>query len=380
VKAVVESLRYARDPYGHLRRLAARFGDVFTLPLVTGPVTILGHPDGARAVFTAPPETFAIWARDQIVPVFGAGSIFVATGEAHRRQRRAVVAALAALEPPLALIEARVAALHGEVDVTRWALDLSFDAIVGALFGEEAPALSAAAREFVDRANDPWLLLPLLVHLPPFRAFARARKTLVDLLDDRIARARLALGDLGPDETRDNLLTLLIAGHETTAHAVAWALHELAHAPAARVRARAEPAYLDAVCEETLRLHPVVVQVTRVLDRPLEACGRTLPAGAAVSPSACLIHRRADVFADPDAFRPERFLERSYTPFEDLPFGGGPSRCPGAGFGKAEMKAILAALLARWDLAPRYRGPVHAVVRGLVMVPDRPLTMRLLPR
>src|SRR5262249_28675515 len=95
VNSLVESLRYARDPYGHPRRLAARSGAVFTLPLVTGPVTILGHPEGARAVFTAPPETFAIWAREQIVPVFGAGSIFVATGEAHRRQRRAVVTALA---------------------------------------------------------------------------------------------------------------------------------------------------------------------------------------------------------------------------------------------------------------------------------------------
>jgi len=300
----------------------------------------------------------------------------VATGEAHRRQRRAVVAALAALAPPRVSVEA----LPRELDVTRWALDVAFDAIVAALFGPEAPALHRAAREFVDRANDPWLILPLLVKLPPFRAFARARASLVELLDARIRAGTVSLGDLGPDETRDNLLTLLIAGHETTAHATAWALHELGQAPAALDRARAEPAFLDAVCEETLRLHPVVVQVTRNLARPLDACGRTLPAGAAVSPSACLIHRRADVFPDPDRFRPERFLDRSYSPFEDLPFGGGPSRCPGAGFGKESMKAMLGALLARRDPTPLYKTPVHAVVRGLVMVPDRPLTMRLAPR
>jgi cytochrome P450 len=379
--ALVESARYARDPYGHLARLAARFGDVFTLPLVTGPVVILGHPDGARAVFTAEPETFGIWARDQIVPVFGAGSIFVATGEAHRRQRRAVVAALAELEPPLELVRARAAALGAGqvVDVTRWALDLSFEAIVGALFGAAGPGLAAACAEFVARANDPWLLLPLLLKLPPFRTFARARADLVGRLDPLIAQGRVTLGDLDAAETRDNLLTLLIAGHETTAHAVAWALHELAHAPRALEPARTDPAYLDAVCEETLRLHPVVVQVTRQLERPLGVGPCTVPAGAAVSPSACLIHRRAQSFADPHAFRPERFLERTYTPFEDLPFGGGPSRCPGAAFGKAQMKAILAALLDRFTPVPTY-GEARAVVRGLVMVPDRPLTMRLAPR
>src|SRR5262249_40371902 len=147
----------------------------------------------------------------------------------------------------------------------------------------------------------------------------------------------------------------------------------LAHAPPTR-------ADLDAICEETLRLHPIVVQVTRELRCPLAVGGRTLPAGAAVSPSACLIHRRPESFPAPQEFRPERFVDRSYTPFEDLPFGGGPSRCPGAAFGKAQMKAILGALLERFRPVPTYRGRAGAVVRGLVMAPDRPLTMRLAPR
>jgi cytochrome P450 len=402
--AVVQSARYAMDPYGHLGRLAARHGDLFTLPLVTGPAVILGHPEGARAVFTAEPEHFDIWAREQIVPVFGAGSIFVATGDAHRRQRRAVVAALHAGGRMAELVEAGAQALRpgAVVDVDELALELSLRVILHALFGDDA--LAPLARSFVELANEPAFLLPLLYPrlqtglLGPWRRFARARADLTAALAARLrdpppgtVAAALAAA-LGKDEALDNLVTLLVAGHETTAHATAWALYclheerptlERLHAelrglpPDAPAEAVTALPYLDAVCEETLRLHPIVVHVTRVLRRPLAACGRTLPAGVAVSPSACLIHRRPDVYPDPHTFRPERFLEKSYSPFESLPFGGGPSRCPGAAFGKTEMKLILFHILRRFRLEPRWRGPVRAVVRGLVMVPDRPLTMRV---
>jgi cytochrome P450 len=136
--------------------------------------------------------------------------------------------------------------------------------------------------------------------------------------------------------------------------------------------------YLDAVCEETLRLHPVVVQVTRVLRKPLSLGGHELPEGVSVSPCAHLIHRREELFPEPEVFRPERFLERRFSPFEHLPFGGGGNRCPGARFAKAEMKLVLFHLLRSWQLAPTYRGEIPPRVRGLVMVPARRISMRVL--
>jgi cytochrome P450 family 110 len=398
---LVQSARYGIDPYRFLQRGARRHGDVFTIPLVTGPVVALGHPEGARAVFTAPPETFAIWAREQLLPVFGAGSLFVVTGEDHRRQRRAIMPALAGIGDMDGGVRAHVDRLRAgqELDVTRMLLDLSLDIILGDLFGDDA-AIRSAARRYAEAAHAPALVLPLvyprlrlLVPRIWFR-FVRARRELLRLLDarpgtGRIGRA-LAEAGLSPVEVRDNLVTLLLAGYETTAMSAAWALYSLTREPDVSARLIAEldgaaPSvagidalpYLDAVCEETLRLHPVVVQVTRTLTRPLTVGGHTLPAGVSVSPSASLVHRRADVYPEPDRFRPERFLERRFTPFENFPFGGGPTRCPGATFGKTEMKLILAHLLRAVRLEPLDPRPVKAIVSGLVMVPDRPLRMRL---
>jgi cytochrome P450 len=177
-------------------------------------------------------------------------------------------------------------------------------------------------------------------------------------------------------ELRDELMTLLVAGHETSATSLAWALEALVRHPAALARLRdevdsGEDAYLEAVLQETLRLRPVVALVLRRLTEPMEIGGRLLPAGVTVAPSIYLLHRRPDVYADPRAFRPERFLERPPGTYTWIPFGGGVRRCLGASFAQFEMKVVLRELVSRLDLrAARSQGE-RRVRRAIIFAPER---------
>jgi cytochrome P450 len=177
-------------------------------------------------------------------------------------------------------------------------------------------------------------------------------------------------------ELRDELMTLLVAGHETTATALAWALEALARHPAALARLRDEiraggDAYLDAVLKETLRLRPVVALVLRRLTEPTEIGGRLLPAGTNVAPCIYLLQRRPDVYPEPRAFRPERFLERPAGTYTWIPFGGGVRRCLGASFAQFEMKVVLREVISRFELRAGTSRPERRVRRAIVFAPSR---------
>jgi cytochrome P450 len=197
--------------------------------------------------------------------------------------------------------------------------------------------------------------------------------TLLDTPDGAIAHSGAAL--------RDQLITMLLAGHETTASSITWALVCLNGAPGARHQlerelgdARAERPverlaslpYLQAVCLETLRLWPVIPVVSRELQRPFELRDRVLPAGVFVTPCAYLAHRRAESFADPAAFRPERFVERRYSPYVYFPFGGGVRRCIGMSFALLEMQIVLGLLVGAFRFAAV--GSVRPVRRAVTIV------------
>jgi cytochrome P450 family 110 len=171
---------------------------------------------------------------------------------------------------------------------------------------------------------------------------------------------------LSDDEIRDELFTVLLSGHETTAVALSWALYELGRHPAVLDRLRAEldalganpdpdlivqQPYLGAVCDETLRLHPVLTEIGRVTRAPAQLLGHTVPGGTGVAVSISAIHQDPSIYPQPDRFRPERFIERSYSPFEFLPFGGGHRRCPGAHLSDCEMRIALATIVTRWEFA-----------------------------
>ena len=176
-------------------------------------------------------------------------------------------------------------------------------------------------------------------------------------------------------ELRDELMTLLVAGHETTATGLSWAIELLARHPAEFDRLQADVAggdgaYMDAVIKETLRLRPVISLVLRKLMEPMEIGGRMLPAGVTVAPSIYLVHRRPDIYPEPQRFRPERFLERPAGTYTWIPFGGGVRRCLGAAFAEFEMSVVLRELVTRRRLRP-VGEPEHSVRSTITNVPNR---------
>ena len=180
---------------------------------------------------------------------------------------------------------------------------------------------------------------------------------------------------MSDQELRDELMTLLVAGHETTATGLSWAVELLARHPAELDRLETEVAtggdtYLDAVIKETLRLRPVIALVLRKLVEPMEIGGRLLPAGVSVAPSIYLVHRRPDVYPEPERFRPERFIEQPAGTYTWIPFGGGVRRCLGAAFAEFEMAIVLRELVARRRLRP-VGEPEHSVRSTITNVPDR---------
>ena len=194
---------------------------------------------------------------------------------------------------------------------------------------------------------------------------------------------------LSEEELRDELMTLLIAGHETTASALTWAFYWLDRSPEVREKLLAELAsvggdtsaiaklpYLTAVCSETLRIYPIAISAfIRTVRAPLEITGYQLPVGAVVIPSIYLAHHRSEVYPEAKQFKPERFLERQYSQYEYLPFGGGNRRCIGMAFAQYEMKLVLATILSRFEVSLVNKRPVKPVRRGLTLA--APAGMRM---
>ena len=181
-------------------------------------------------------------------------------------------------------------------------------------------------------------------------------------------------------ELRDQLMTLLVAGHDTTATGLAWALERLTRHPdalakavaAADASAAGDPAgdeYLDAVAKETLRIRPVVPDVGRILKEPVEVAGYRLPAGVMVVPSITLVHESAEVYPQPDRFDPDRMLGATLSPTTWLPFGGGNRRCLGAGFAMVEMRVVLREILRRVELSTTTEAGEKTKLKHVILTP-----------
>jgi cytochrome P450 len=201
-----------------------------------------------------------------------------------------------------------------------------------------------------------------------------------------LVQARHENGEpMSDEELRDELLTLLVAGHETTATALAWAIERLVRHPDKLERLSDEvlagdDAYLDAVAKETLRLRPVLPIVIRRLTAPMEIGGHLLPPGTGVCPCIYLVHRRPDVYPDPYSFRPERFLEQPAGTYTWIPFGGGIRRCLGASFALFEMKVVLSEIVRSLSLRPAQPGREHVSRRAIALIPNRGAEVVATPR
>ena len=385
---------------------ARRYGDTFTYRLArVGPLVFLSDPDHVKQVFTGSPQQLHAGAANVILePVLGSESILLLDEERHLRQRKLMLPAFHGERLKRYREQMRAVA---EAELDRWRRgsseparphmqSITLDIIMRTVFGVSDPRLRAALVELLEWTTARRRLF-LVAAVGPDRltrstrlGFLRARNAVDELIFEEIRRRREA--EPGDDilstllqardedgapmtnvEVRDELMTLLVAGHETTATALAWAVEQLSRHPEAleRLGDGSDEEYLDAVVTETLRLRPVIVVVVRLLTEPLELGGRLLPAGIRVAPCIYLMHRRPEIYPDPEAFRPERFLESPPGTYTWMPFGGGIRRCLGAQFAQMEMKVVLQALLERARIRPTSARPERVTRRAITFVPER---------
>ena len=422
----ISTLGFIRDPYGETARLRERYGDVVLFPSLNGKLALVMTPELAEVVFRTPPKKYAPWGMGTISAVIGARSLLVTEGETHRAQRKLLTPTFHGRRMKAYGVQMQTLARQSferrlvageEVPLLDATTELTVDIILRAVFGVADGPEFEEGRSLLEQLTQvsPILLFTHLAHTPLFwgyRKMTASRDRFRAWLRDRIAEAR-ARSDEGEDilslmlaaryddgsamteeELESQLITLLFAGHETTAIALAWAGHWLGRHPEAVERLRSELdalgpdpkpdivaklPYLQAVCDETLRLNPILTENLRLLKEPLEVGDYTLPAGMGVGVSIAAIHSDPDVFPEPERFRPERFLERRYSIFEHLPFGGGHRRCVGSAFAAWEMRLAVAELVQGWDfelVMPDER-PVR---RSVTMGPEHGVPIRARPR
>jgi cytochrome P450 family 110 len=433
--AFVQLTRWIFSPMSFMDECVRRFGDIYTLNLSKNKpnLVFVSNPQAlqqiltqdTRADFHAPGDVNSL-----LKFLLGGNSVICLSGAQHQRQRQLMM-------PPFhgdrmrsysdvinrVTTETLAQVQIGQTfDVRKTTESITMRVIMQAVFGvdrgERAEQLAHLLSELLDRSSSPlsvsMLYFPILQQewggISPWAIQMRRQRTVDALIYAEIAERRthpdpsrtdiLSLLMAAEDEAgesmtdvelRDELMTLLFAGHETTATALAWALYWLHKLPAVRdklvaelddlgadpdVNAIVKAPYLEAVCNETLRIYPVaMLTLPRISLKSVMLAGREIPPETMVMGSIYSTHQRADLYPQPQEFRPERFLERQFSTFEFLPFGGGARRCIGSAFAMMELKLALAKILSRWELELVDKRDIHPKRRGLVTAPERPIQL-----
>lgn len=406
---LLHTLRFTFDPDGFFWSAHRRYGDIFKLRILGQEWVAIAHPEAVKEVFSHGPEELNSGeANEALSPVLGTRNLLLLDGEEHLHRRRIVL-------PPfhgerMRAYEQTIRAAAA-TQIERWPLgepvaalrrmqELTFEVIMRCVFGveegERVGELGEALQGMISWVTDMWRVLfffmvgpERLNNVPAFRrqlarvdreilAEISRRRALTDL-DERedilsmLVQATDEDGEhLTDEELRDELMTLLIAGHETTATLLSWAIHDLARDQAAQQRLAEEGgAFCDAVVAEELRLHPPTGGLARRLREPLSIGGFELPAGTDLVPVTLLVHRRADIYEDPWTFKPERFLDTRPSAGGWFPFGGSVRRCIGASFAQFEAKIVLEELTKALELSPAERRPERTSRRAIVLVPSK---------
>ena len=414
IPALLQAVRYARDPLGFLAGYQRRYGDIFTIRFpYFDRIVYVARPDLVKAVFTGDPSVFHAGEANATVlePALGPNSVLTLDDAPHLRQRKLLL-------PPF----------HGErvqrygeliVEMTRREMEswpvgepfamrphtqrITLAVIMRAVFGVHDEDRLARFERLIDDFSGRVGLITTFPQLrrdlgrfSPWGRFIRSRAALDAFIYEEIELRRAEPGyeerddvlslllsardddgePMSDQELRDELVTVLGAGHETTATGLAWAVERLVRNPDVLAKLRDSVAagdedYLGATVKETLRSRPVIVDVARKLTAPATIGGYELRAGTFVLPAIAALHYREDIFPEPRAFRPERFLDGKADNYAWIPFGGGVRRCIGAAFAEYEMRTILREFVERADLRAVDPKPERVRVRNITLAPAK---------
>jgi cytochrome P450 len=402
---VVQTARWLLRPISFLESCRRRYGDVFAVQFLgfKSPMVMISDPEAVRALYTERSHGLPPGRSLALLPVVGPRSVLLLEGQEHLARRKLML-------PPfhgerMRAYEQTVREVVAE-DIETWPADEPFaihphmqrvtlEVILRAVFGvtddERREQLAdrlghllansaSAGLQFAVLLSrrfgvgDPLAKLEVLRReinaLLAAEIRARRADPRTDILS-MLVQARFEDGEpMDDEEIRDQLMTLLLAGHETTATGLAWTFDLLTRHPETMQRA-GDDAYLKAVVTESLRLRPVVPLAGRRLTTELTVDGHTLPPGTDVTPAIWLTHTRADRYPDPYAFRPERWLDGAPSTYAWIPFGGGVRRCLGAAFAEMEMRVVLQEVLARRTLKAASRHPERVARRNVTFSPAK---------
>ncbi|MEA5550169.1 cytochrome P450 [Anabaena cylindrica UHCC 0172] len=423
----LQLMQWIFNPLKLMENSAKEYGDCFAIWLTSKqPIVFISDPQAIQKIFTSSLDQLDARGSSQILqPLVGKNSLLLLSGTTHQRQRRL-------LTPPfhgdrMKAYGQIIANITNQV-ISNWKIgepfsvrdsmqEISLKVILQTVFGlcegERFTQLQELLRSVLDLSGSP--LRATVTFLPalqidfgawsPWGKFLRQMQQIQQLLNAEIQDRRDHPDDSRSDilslmmsardengesmtdeELRDELMTLLVAGHETTASALTWALYWIHRLPEVREKLLTELnsvdenpdfnlvsrlPYLTAVGQETLRIYPIImVTIPRIVKSPLEISGYEFAPDTLLSPCIYLTHRRPDLYPEPEKFNPERFLERQYSQYEFLPFGGGNRTCIGMAFAMFEMKLVLATILSQLDLALVDNIPVKPMRRGVTLAPS----------
>ena len=409
--ALLQAAFVTASPYGWMVKRWKRYGDVFSSRFpIFGHVVYVAEPSLVKEVFAGDPATFHAGEANTLAlgDALGDHSLLTLDEDRHMSQRKLLL-------PPFHGESVRryveVMAEATDREVAGWPVGKPFalrprmqaitlEVILRAVFGLRDGERMDLFRERIPPLGETTSVLSWLPFfdrdlggITPAAKFRRALAAVDELIYAEIADRRATLGEERDDvlslllrarhedgspmtdtELRDELLTLLTAGHETTATGLSWAFERLLRTPRVLERLAEwldDDEYVDAVVKETLRVRPVVVDVARKLTHDAEVAGWRLPAGTLVLPAIAVLHKRPDLYESPDEFRPERFIEGGAEAYAWIPFGGGIRRCIGASFAQVEMRTVLREVLRRVRLRAPDAKPERGVIRHVTVVPGR---------
>ena len=399
-----------------LETCVREYGDIFAVHSDSAPPKIIiSNPQGVREIFTADPKLFDTGKNNaKLEPFVGKHSVALLDGDRHRRQRKLLMPTfhgerMRAYGQLIGDITHQIIARwkHTESILVRSCMqELTLRVILRAVFGLKEgirfQKLKTLLVKGLNSASSAWQNLRQLRQQIDELIYAeiRQRRLQNDPHSTDILSLLLSARDESDEgmtnaELRDELMTLLMAGHETTSAALSWAFYWIHHTPGVLPKileeldgidlnnaiAVSRLPYLNAVCQETLRYYPTTVfTFSRILKYPFQVMGYQFEPGTILSPCPYLTHHREDIYANPKCFKPERFQHSQFSPYEYYPFGGSNRRCIGMAFAQYEMKLVLANILSNYQLQLSDRGAVNPVLYGVAISPPQDMQMLAKPR